>query len=146
MTFPTSPLLLARIWNTRYRQDGLAYQNRGHCHFSRNFRSSYGYPIHYQSEDSRADQSGHTGPPIMLTIEFRMVIIFWACNQISFEYMPFRCPWLDRSHIYLRQIELVTLNTIYISAVMLQPYHKVWSHHLQNMVSSQRAASLHTGF
>ena len=62
--FPNKPGTSPRIWNsdaipTRW----LAYQNRGYCHFSCNLRSSHGYLVHYQSEESHGDQSGHIGPP-----------------------------------------------------------------------------------
>ena len=47
-----------------------ANPNRGPSHLPRNFRSSYEYLIHYQSEDSCVLLTGHIGHiPIMLTIE-----------------------------------------------------------------------------
>ena len=40
--------------------------------------------------------SGYIGPHFMWTVEFRMVIIFWARSPISFKHMtPFRYPFLE---------------------------------------------------
>ena len=44
-----------------------------HSHFPRKLWSSYEYPIQYQSENSQVHQMVIEVPPIMLTIQPRMV-------------------------------------------------------------------------
>ena len=91
-----------------------------HSQLPRNFRSSYEYPIHYQSENSIKV------PPIMLTFESRMVSIFSAHCPISFKHifltsilrstpnhipLKYRCPYyclVRIMYIYLNAI--VSLN------------------------------------
>ena len=48
-----------------------------------NFRSSYEYLSHYQSEDYVVDND-HIGVPFMFTIQPIVVVIFGACNSMSF--------------------------------------------------------------
>ena len=53
-----------------------------------NFRSSYEYLSHYQSEDYGVNND-FIGVPFMLTIQPIVVIIFGACNSTPFENMSF---------------------------------------------------------
>ena len=73
----------------------LANPNCSYSHFLHNFQRSYECLIHYQSEDSRPSWVVIYVPPNMLTIDPRMLSIFWARGPNSIKHMSFSCPFLD---------------------------------------------------
>ena len=81
----------------------LANPSWGCRHFPCDFWSSYEYLIHYQSEDSRANS--------MLTIELRVLIIFWARSPISFNHLsfwyPFKYRWLNKKSNSISSVYLI---------------------------------------
>ena len=52
--FPACPLLVGYQTSNQISIGWLPNQYKGRSHLSHNFRSSYDYPSHYQSEDSHA--------------------------------------------------------------------------------------------
>ena len=64
-------------------QDGQHILTRRNAHYPHNFWSSYEYLIHYQSENPRAHKLATTPrpPQIMLTIEPRVIIIFFLARS-----------------------------------------------------------------
>ena len=65
----------------------LANLNLARSHLPHKFWSSYENFNHCQRFS--CSWSGHIGPPIMLTVEPRMAIKFWARNLISFKHKSF---------------------------------------------------------
>ena len=77
----------------------LANSNQGFGQFPHNFWSSYEYLIHYQSEDLHAHSMVRWVPPIMSTIEPRMVIIIRVCSPFSCKHMVLLNPVLEPHQI-----------------------------------------------
>ena len=72
----------------------LANPNRACSHLPRNFWTLCEFFIQYQR--SSCSLSGHIDPPpIMLTIEFRPVSLFWAHSPITSKRLCSWCPLLD---------------------------------------------------
>lgn len=74
--------------------------NWGCSHFPLNFWSSIGYVFKYQSDCSCAHDRSYIiiyVPPIKLTIELRIIVIFWTHGPISFEHM-FICYMFLKPH------------------------------------------------
>ena len=86
----------SRIWNTWLAKDAEHIQIEAGATFIIIFRSSYEYLIYYISEDSRAHSVVKYGPPSMLTIQPRIIIVFQACSLISkLKYMSFWYLYLE---------------------------------------------------
>ena len=91
-----SPPTYRRIWNVWFHARWLVHPSRSRSWLPHNFWSSYGYLIRYHNEIfSCSFKWSYRPPPIVLTIEPRMVSILWARSPISLKHMmPFWYPFL----------------------------------------------------
>jgi hypothetical protein len=104
------------------RAGWLANPSQGCSQFPRN---SHEFLIHYQSEDSCAHQMLIHILPIMLTIELRIVTIFWARYSISSKHVSFWDmilePHQDTYHsnigLWFRQLIELRMSTLHTSTI-----------------------------
>ena len=107
----------------------LANPSRGCRCFPHHSWRSYEYLIHCQTEDSCAHWMVMYTLPIMLTIEPRMVTIFWACSPISFRHKSFWSLFLEphlttypsNIGVWLRYVTKFGISTLWFKPAPLTP-------------------------
>lgn len=93
-----------RIGDKCFVQDGWQILNWGRSHSPHNLWSSYEYLIHYHNENKfSCSLNSHIGPPIIMTIEPGMVVIFGMYILVFFKHVS------SFSYTFLASVSRITM-------------------------------------